>query len=209
MHVIVVASQKGGAGKTTLAQCLAIEGLAEGRRVALIDADPQHTLAHWGERRLEAELQVPLVVTASGALAAQIADLDTQGADLVLIDTPPTASPTLSAALEVASTAILPTRPFMFDVEALEATVRVVQARRLEGMIVITQAPAERVRAMAAARDFLANLGMPLVDMGLSYSVSYSYAQARGLTVQETEPRGRARAELASVWSSAKRHRIV
>jgi len=51
MNVVAVAAQKGGVGKSTLAQCLAIEGLKEGRRTAIIDMDPQQSVAKWGVRR--------------------------------------------------------------------------------------------------------------------------------------------------------------
>ena len=44
--VITIAQQKGGAGKTTLAAHLALT-LAAQRRVAVIDIDPQASLATW------------------------------------------------------------------------------------------------------------------------------------------------------------------
>jgi chromosome partitioning protein len=45
--VITIAQQKGGAGKTTLAAHLAIAWAGQGRRVALVDIDPQGSLAAW------------------------------------------------------------------------------------------------------------------------------------------------------------------
>ena len=52
MHVIVLASQKGGAGKTTLSRHLAVEAERAGEGpVILIDADPQGGLAGWWNRR--------------------------------------------------------------------------------------------------------------------------------------------------------------
>lgn len=48
MHVLVLASQKGGAGKTTLSRHLAVEAERAGEGpVILIDADPQGGLASW------------------------------------------------------------------------------------------------------------------------------------------------------------------
>ena len=57
MHVIVLASQKGGAGKTTLAAHIAVAAEAAGDGpVVLIDADPQGSLSAWWNVR---EAQVP------------------------------------------------------------------------------------------------------------------------------------------------------
>ena len=51
MQIITVLSEKGGAGKTTLAIHLAARASADGRRALLIDLDPQGSAALWGDRR--------------------------------------------------------------------------------------------------------------------------------------------------------------
>jgi len=47
MSIITIATSKGGAGKTTLAQVLAGTVASRGHRVAAIDADYNHTLSDW------------------------------------------------------------------------------------------------------------------------------------------------------------------
>lgn len=47
MSIITIATSKGGAGKTTLAQIIAGTIAARGHRVAAIDADYNHTLSDW------------------------------------------------------------------------------------------------------------------------------------------------------------------
>jgi len=42
--IITVATMKGGSGKSTLASCLAVHWQLNGRRTAIIDADPQSTI---------------------------------------------------------------------------------------------------------------------------------------------------------------------
>ena len=54
MHIITLAAQKGGVGKTTLAVNLAVAAQAAGVRTALFDLDPQESATAWSERR-EAE----------------------------------------------------------------------------------------------------------------------------------------------------------
>src|SRR5437763_974066 len=88
MKTIVLASQKGGAGKTTLAAHLAVaaEEAGEGP-VAMIDTDPQGTLRTWWEKRQTpspALADIPLKT-----LAKQIGDLRVRGVKLAIIDTPP------------------------------------------------------------------------------------------------------------------------
>ena len=51
--VIALLNQKGGAGKTTLSTHLAGEFARQGRRVTLIDADPQGSALDWAQRRLQ------------------------------------------------------------------------------------------------------------------------------------------------------------
>ena len=50
--MITIAQRKGGAGKTTLAAQLAVAWARQGAKVAVLDIDPQASLATWvGLRR--------------------------------------------------------------------------------------------------------------------------------------------------------------
>ncbi len=81
MQVIAIAAQKGGVGKSTLAQCLAVEALKEGRRAAIIDMDPQQSVARWGTRRANNGIQVPAVLSAAEKpVKGIVKDLEKQGA---------------------------------------------------------------------------------------------------------------------------------
>ena len=51
MRTIAFVTQKGGAGKTTLAASLAVAAASTGERVVALDFDPQGSLARWGQRR--------------------------------------------------------------------------------------------------------------------------------------------------------------
>ena len=51
MNVLAVVSTKGGVGKTTLASALAVRAAKESKRVAMVDLDPQGSLAAWWKRR--------------------------------------------------------------------------------------------------------------------------------------------------------------
>ncbi len=54
MRTILIAAQKGGAGKTTLARNLSVAAALDGQKVLCLDLDPQGSLRGWWESR-EAE----------------------------------------------------------------------------------------------------------------------------------------------------------
>src|SRR3954447_17413085 len=212
MHVITVASQKGGVSKSTLCQCLAVEALKEGRRAAIIDMDPQQSITRWGARRAAAGIAVPAVIAAAEKpLKGVVRDLEKQGAAMVMIDTPPLVTPQLNAALEIADSVILVSRPNPMDLDALLETWAITQRLKKSACAIITQAPpaAQRARALKLSLSRLEKMGIPTCPSVLSYTLSYPYAQAEALTVQEREPSGKARAELAEIWAWLKRSGVI
>jgi len=120
MKIIAVVSQKGGVGKTTVSQVLSVEALNQGFASALIDTDPQKSATEWGDQRTAAGIEAPTVVTPAGqGLRSILNELEERGAAIVFIDTPPHSAPAINAALEVATGAILVTRPNPMDLSAL------------------------------------------------------------------------------------------
>ena len=211
MLVVSVLARKGGTGKSTAVRCLAVEALKAGRRVVVIDADPQPTCYRWGQRRAAAGIPVPLVVVpAPGGLAAQIDSYRAQGVDLILVDTPPTATPAVNASLDHSTGALVVTRPNPEDLESVQESLRVASAQRRRTGVILWQAPPDkRVKAVALAREALKAMGADVCPTAISASISYPYAYAEGLTPQEREPEGRARAELADVWGWLQRSGIM
>ncbi|MHB0730699.1 hypothetical protein ACX4MT_01970 [Roseomonas mucosa] len=203
---------KGGVSKTSLVQCLAVEALKEGMRTAIVDLDPQQSCYRWGQARTKKGIPVPAVVTLGGrSLQAVLADLQKQGAAVVLIDTPPVATPEINAALEVSQAAILVSRPNPMDLDALAVTWQIVQRfPKVRSAAILTQAPpGGRAKALGLAMGRLKKMGITTCPMALSYTLSYPYAQAESLTVQEREPSSKPRAELAEVWSWLKRSEVI
>ena len=116
MKTILVASSKGGAGKTTLATNLAAYFALDGKRTVLVDADPQHSATRWAERRAELESAV-LPIDASGRRAWR-AWLP-EDAERVVVDAPAGAmADDLGSFLEHADAVVVPVLPSALDIEA-------------------------------------------------------------------------------------------
>jgi chromosome partitioning protein len=211
MLVVSVLARKGGTGKSTAVRCLAVEALKAGRRVVVIDADPQPTCHRWGQRRAASGIAVPLIVVPGpSGLTAQVEGFRTQGVDLILVDTPPTATPAVNAALDASTAAIIVTRPNPEDLESVQESLRVAGAQRRRCGVILWQAPPDkRVKAVTLAREALEAMGAAVCPTAVSASIAYPYAYAEGLTPQERDPEGRARAELADVWAWLQRECIV
>lgn len=116
MKTILVASSKGGAGKTTLATNLAAHFALDGKRTVLVDADPQHSSTRWAERRAELESAV-LPLDASGKRNWR-AGLP-EDAERVVIDAPAgSMAADLEQFLEHVDAIVVPILPSALDIEA-------------------------------------------------------------------------------------------
>jgi chromosome partitioning protein len=211
MRIIAIVSSKGGVGKTTVTQCFAVEALRQGLAAAIIDTDPQKSAVEWGQQREAADIDAPTVLAlGSKSLASMVADLSKRGAGLVLIDTPPHSAPAINAALDVSTGAVMVTRPNPMDVRALEVTWNIVSRMKKPSAAIFTQTPpGSRARALGLAQRHLTELHIPFCPTPLSYTLSFPYAQAEALAVQEREPTSKARAEIAEIWGWLKRNSII
>src|SRR4051812_9330361 len=116
MKVIALLSQKGGAGKTTLALHLAVAAEQDGHQTAIIDLDPQASAASWGDSRAA---ETPVVVSAQSSRLAQVLEAARNaGAALAIIDTAPHSESAALAAARAADLILIPCRPAILDLRA-------------------------------------------------------------------------------------------
>jgi chromosome partitioning protein len=126
MRVLAFASQKSGAGKTTLAGHVAVQAQRAGAgSVVLVDADPDGSLTDWFALREEAALQVERACGRD--VLTKLQELRAGGAELVVIDTPPALHQSIEESVMAADLVAIPTRPWAHDVAAASATVGLVQ----------------------------------------------------------------------------------
>lgn len=197
MQVLAVLAQKGGVGKSMLARSLAVQGLMDDIKTAVLDADPQGTVVAWSRRRkLSAPAVVPL---GSQTITEALRELGARGADLVVIDTPPHSQPIISLAAAAADAAILVTGPFPEDLEQVGIAAEIVRSLGKPAGIVLNKTP-PKSHALTLARSALATFQLPICPTALVQLLSHPYASAEGLSAQEREPGSKAAAEIAEVW---------
>ena len=116
MKVVSVISQKGGAGKTTLALHLAVASSTAGRNTAVLDLDPQASAAKWADRRAA---ELPVVRSAHASrLQHELRQIQQAGGELVMIDTAPHADRTALETAKASDLVLVPCRPSILDLEA-------------------------------------------------------------------------------------------
>ena len=202
MHTIVLATQKGGSGKTTLAIGLALAALQAGHNVRMIDTDYQGTLAKWQVRRGLAE---PVVEIVRGAdlIERRLHSFDRGGVGLTIIDTASGVGETAAAAIRACDLCMIPARPTVVDIEATAATLSIVRRWRKPFAFILNQTPARGPRVGDAA-DALGGQTSDLADVlaqpFIAMRNDHQDALAAGLAVSEYAPSGKSADEIRQLW---------
>jgi chromosome partitioning protein len=195
MHIIVVASQKGGAGKTTLSRSLAVAAQQNGGATALLDTDPQGSLTSWWNRR---ESETPVLVKIDPAeLDAGITKLEAAGIEYLFIDTPPSVHPELEDLLAKATLVLIPVRPSPDDQDAVGDTLALVEKAGSPFVFVLSQAK-PRTRLQMQAVMALAKHGK-LAPTVIHDRTDFPTAAITGKTVTELEQEGPSANEVREV----------
>lgn len=192
MKVITVASQKGGAGKTTLAVHLAVAAIKRGQKVRILDGDPQGSAGVWASVRGDTDLVRP-IQPRQLADALQLAKKERIG--LVIIDAPPAAGPESADLIALADLVLIPVRPSVFDLAAAQKTINLVKLDQSSALLVISAAPL-RAPEIAMAREALAGSGVPVAKTIIHDRRPFSRAIQTGRSVAEFEPDGKAAQEI-------------
>ena len=203
MDIVAIIAQKGGTGKTTLAVSVAVAAERAGRTVAIVDLDPQASASKWGDRR---EAASPVVVSAQPARLGHVLDAAReQGADLLLIDTPPRAEQAAMAAARAAELILLPCRAAIYDLETVATTVELVQYAGNNPVVVLNGVPS-RGPKREQATEILKSMGLLVCPTAYGYRAAFDHAGALGLNAQEYEPRGKAADEIKLVYEFMCKH---
>ncbi len=203
MKTIAIISQKGGAGKTTLALHLAVAAELDGQRAAVIDLDPQASAASWGDSRSEDN---PAVVSAQAARLTNVLEAAQEaGAKLAVIDTAPHSESAALSAARAADLVLIPCRPAILDLRAISNTVDLVKLAGANACIVLNAVPPRGTLADEAA-EAVSGYGVNLLPVRVGQRAAFIHALTAGQTAQEYEPKGKAAAESQKLYMSIRKY---
>ena len=205
MRSIAFLTQKGGAGKTTLAASLAVAAAAAGEKVIALDVDSHGSLVRWSERRkvanapnmvaiepLESERlpQLPAILEGLAGVGFTLAVFDTGDADAVAV----------RPVIDSIDLCLLPARPTRLDVDAAAATFRTAFLANRRAAFVLNQCSSNHrsLRASEASEE-LARVGV-LAEPKLAARFDFADAIAAGLGVTEYARGGKAAQEIEALW---------
>ena len=202
VHTIAIISQKGGAGKTTLAIHLAAAAAASGLETIVLDADPQATASSWSHWRELAGMGAPEVIDCGSPalLPRKLSGAAELGAEVAIIDTPPHADIMAREACKAAELILIPCRPQAFDLDAIKMTAELAKASGKPTFVLWVGGPQRAPTTYKEAGELVERLGLPVAPAMLTQRAVYHHSTGAGKVAAEIEPNGKAAAEADSVW---------
>lgn len=198
MKIVAMAARKGGCGKSTITTHLAVAAVQDGKRVAIVDLDPQATVAEWADERGD---DPPDVVSSQPARLPRIIETMRGNYDLVLIDTPPSTGEADRVAIEVADIVLVPTRIQTSDIAAVLRSIDKASNHSKPTWVVFNdEAPSRRKSVAQETRTVLAQRGIEVAPQVIHSRIIYGESQDAARTALEVDPSSIAADEMRTLY---------
>ncbi|SIQ22188.1 chromosome partitioning protein [Rhizobium sp. RU20A] len=196
MAVISFANTKGGAGKTTAALLLAMDCARQGKRVAILDGDPQKWITSWSEvSGAVANVTVISHVTPS-SLQTHIREMK-DAVDVFIIDLAGQRDTLLATALGLSDHVLIPVQGCAMDARGAAQVLEILQQMKArDGITIAHSVVLTRVnsivttRAMQVIKSLLASRGVNVLDTAIVERTAYRDLFELGGTLQMMDEKG-------------------
>ena len=194
-QIITIAQQKGGTGKTTIAAHIAVSFAQTGRRVAIIDIDPQGSLSRWHalrEKKFGIGYTGLYFVASSGWRIEGVINNLQNKMDYIIIDAPPHTETESKSAIRTSTLVIVPMQPSPTDLWATEATINFAKSENIPAKILINRYnPTSKI-----SKEIIRQLNAEVFKNTIGNRVAFSSCFLTGVTVTETQPNSSAAIEI-------------
>lgn len=199
--IIGLLNQKGGVGKTTLGVHLATAFAQQGRRVLMVDADPQASALDWSASREDDGL-FPVIGLPKATLHRELKPIAADF-DVVVIDGPPRAYDVARSAIMASDMIVIPVQPSPYDVWAAKEIIDLIrESHAFKENLKRAFAINRKIVNTAIGRDVneaLSEYDIPVLETSVCQRVVFAESAATGRTVLEIEPDSLASKEIRSL----------
>lgn len=201
MIKLAIISQKGGAGKTTLAINLAVEAERNNSQSLLIDLDPQSSATEWYDSR---EQNTPLVLSLHASrLNKTIQEAEENSADFIFIDTAPHSENAALEAAKIADLVLIPCRAGILDIKAIQSSLNICRLANKESLVILNALPTQQT-VVNEAKIAIEAIGGKVCKHNIGQRIAFSYAMTAGLGVVEFDFKSKASQEIQAVFKTIK-----
>lgn len=204
--ILLVGGEKGGSGKSCLAQNIAVYLTMQQYTVLIVDCDPQRTSSDWIQTRNTHPI-LPSIncVQLYGKIRNDLLSLENHY-DYVIVDCGGQDNLALRAAMSVADHTLIPLRPKRRDLktvphmEDILTTCKMVNPK-LNAAFVITQCPSlpNQASRILEAKEVCASYGIPVLNAVTFSRNIYDDSEENGESVIERDPDGKAALEIKAI----------
>lgn len=193
--IISVAQQKGGAGKTTLSTNIAVCLSNLGKKVGIIDLDPQQSATMWYQIRQDNVADNTIDLLLHEFNLEDVLSHNTKNYDVILIDTPPYSKKSAEKLIQFSDFVIIPTQLSPMDIWATQPILDLSRDSKTPHFIVLNRVP-HASKVSASLHQSLINNSLPLSKIPIGNRNGYVSAFLQGSGVTEADPKSRAAFEV-------------